>query len=332
VETVSMEEMIALGEEAIARVREHTPELVCEASVDKNIASVHLLNSRGGEASYKESFFSISIEGTLVRGTDMLFVGDSDSSCHPIKETSEAVERVKRQLEWARREASAPTARLPVIFTPRGVAGALLLPLLTAFNGKTVLQGASPLQHRQGEKAFDERLSMYDDATLAFRPRSRPCDDEGMPSRRTPLIENGVVHSFLYDLQTAGLANTQSTGNGERGGGGLPTPATSTLVIEAGDTAFDDMVREMKEGLLVEQLMGAGQTNILGGEFSGNILLGYKVERGEIVGRVKDTVISGNVHEVLANLIAISRDARWVRGMIHVPALYCANLAVASKR
>ena len=332
VEAVSMEEMIALGEEVIARVREHTPEVICEASVDKSIASVHLLNSRGGEASYRESFFSISIEGTLVRGTDMLFVGDSDTSCHPIKETHELVETVKQQLEWAKREASVSTARLPVIFTPRGVAGALLLPLITAFNGKTVLQGASPLQHRQGEKVFDERFSLYDDATLAFRPRSRPCDDEGVPSQRTPLVEKGVIHSFLYDLQTAGLAGTRSTGNGERGGGGQPTPGASTLVVEAGDTAFDDMVREMKEGLIVEQLMGAGQTNVLGGEFSGNILLGYKVERGEIVGRVKDAVISGNVHEVLADLVAISREARWVRGMIHLPALYCANLSVASKK
>jgi PmbA protein len=91
------------------------------------------------------------------------------------------------------------------------------------------------------------------------------------------------------------------------------------------------MVQDMREGLIVELLIGAGQTNILGGEFSGNVLLGYKVERGEIVGRVKDAILSGNVYRVLAELIDISSERKWVGGSIYTPALYCSNLAVATK-
>jgi len=134
----------------------------------------------------------------------------------------------------------------------------------------------------------------------------------------------------IYDLQTAGLANTQSTGNGDRSGG-LPAPRVSALVIEPGDIAFEDMVKDLREGLVVEQLMGAEQTNILGGEFGGNVLLGYKVEKGEIVGRVKDTMVSGNVYKVLSELAAIGKETRWVGGMISTPAIFCPKLEVTSK-
>ena len=90
------------------------------------------------------------------------------------------------------------------------------------------------------------------------------------------------------------------------------------------------MVRTTKEGLLVEQLMGASQTNVLGGDFSGNVLLGYKIENGEIVGRVKDTVVSGNVYQALNRIEAVGSEARWV-GSVFTPPIMCAGLAVGSK-
>lgn len=331
VEGVAIEEMVGIGESLIAAVRSHTPELVCEAGVAKSEGTVKILNSRGGEASYRKSFFTIAIEGTLIRDTDMLFVGEFDSSCQPIAEFKPLADSVIQQLELAKRRASVATGRLPVVLTPKGVRSAFLAPLALAFNGKMVLEGASPLVGRQGERLFDERLSIWDDATIDYRPASRPCDDEGVPSQRIPLIQKGVVANFLYDLQTAALAGSRSTGSGNRVRGGMPTPSVSALVIEEGDTAFEDMIRDMKQGLVIEMLIGAEQGNVLGGEFSGNVLLGYKVENGEIVGRVKDAMVSGNIYDALKELIAIGREAKWVGGALWTPALYLPGLAVASK-
>lgn len=331
VESVAIEDMVEIGRSLIDIMLGHTPDLVCEAGVTRSVRTVNILNSRGGEASYRRSYFGIGIEGTLIRDTDMLFVGESDSSCHPIMEFREIANATMEQLELAKRSALIATGELPVIFTPKGVAGALLSPLVVAVNGKMVLEGASPLGGKQGELIFDERLSLYDDATLSYRPASRPCDDEGVPSRRTPLIERGVVASFLYDLQTAAMAGTGSTGSGSRAGGGMPSPSVSAIVIEEGDTPFKEMVQDMKQGLVIEQLIGAGQGNILGGEFSGNVLLGYKVENGEIVGRVKDTMVSGNIYQALNRLLAIGSEARWVGGALNTPPLYIPRLAVASK-
>jgi len=331
VESVSTEEMINLGEELIATVRGHTPDIVCEAGVSKAIISIHIINSRGGQANYKQSIFSLGVAGHLIRDTDMLFVGESESSCHPLTETKAIAGEVLRQLELAKNRASIPSKPLPVVFTPRGLASALILPLMVAFNGKTVLKGASPIGNRLGQPVFDDKLWLWDDPTLAYRPESRPCDDEGIPSQRTPLIQQGAITNFLYDLQTAALAHTQSTGNGSRNYGGLPAPSPSAFIIKPGNTTFDEMVTDIKEGLVIEQLMGAGQGNILGGDFSGNVLLGYKVESGRIVGRVKDTMVSGNVYQLLKQITAIGSDARWVGGSINTPSLYCPTLPVASK-
>lgn len=330
VESIPVEKMIALGEELIAVVTKHTPDIICEATVARDIISFKLVNSAGGEASYKKSVFSLSLWGSLIRGTDMLFVGESQSSCHPITTPREVADIVIQQLELAKNQASAPTRQLPVIFTPRGVASAIIPSLAMAFNGKIVLQGASPIGNKLGEKVFDSKLSLRDDPTLAYRPNSRPADDEGVPSQRTSLIEGGKVASFFYDLQTAALAGTKSTGNGNRNGG-LPAPSPTALTIAPGEASFEEMVKDIKEGLVIEQLMGAEQGNILGGDFSGNVLLGFKIENGKIVGRVKNTMVSGNVYQVLKEGIAIGSKAEWVGGFVQTPHLYCPRLSVASK-
>jgi len=330
VEATPIEKMGQLGQELIELITRHTPDILCEALVGRDTVSVKLINSRGGQAEYKKSIFGIGIYGSLIRGTDMLFVGESQSSGHPLTRPKDIAEVVIRQLELAKNPAAVPTKQLPVVFTPRGLASALVPSLMMAFNGKTVLQGASPIGSKLGLKVFDEKLSLWDDPTLAFRPNSRPCDDEGVASQRTPLIEGGVVSHFLYDLQTAALAKTKSTGSGDRGGG-LPAPSPSSFIIATGQTSMDDMIKDIKEGLVIEQLMGAEQGNILGGDFSGNVLLGYKVESGKIVGRVKNTMVSGNVYQVLKEVTAIGSRAEWVGGFLYTPPLYCPLLSVASK-
>ncbi len=331
IESISIEEMAKLGEELIIKTRCHTPELICEAAVTKGIVSVNIINSRGGQANYKQSVFSLGVVGQLIRDTDMLFVDESQSSCHPILDPDTVTKTVIQQLELAKNQASAPTKFLPVVFTPQGIASGLLMPLMAAFNGKLVMEGASPIGNKLGQLVFDEKLFLCDDPTIAYRPGSRPCDDEGISSQRTPLIEQGVVTGFLYDLQTAALSHTKSTSNGSRSRGGLPAPSPSAFVIAPGKVSFDEMVNDIREGLVIEQLMGAGQGNVLGGDFSGNVLLGYKVENGKIVGRVKDTMVSGNIYQLLKQIAAIGSEARWVGDFLNTPPLYFPSVSVASK-
>jgi PmbA protein len=269
------------------------------------------------------------IQGTRVRGTDMLFVGDDLDDCRVIDNPDEIIQNTLTQLERASKNVTVRSGDLPVLFTSSGVASAFIPALASAFNGKLVFEGASPLAKKLGEVAFDKKLSIYDDATIPMRPTSHPCDDEGVPSRRTPLIEHGRVTNFYYDLKTAAKAGKQSTGNGSRGRGGAPSPSINALIVTPGTVTFEALLADMKEGLVVEYLMGAEQGNVLGGDFSGNVLLGYKVENGKIVGRVKDTVVAGNVYKLLAD-ITLASDARW-QGGIFTPSIFCPAVPVAAK-
>jgi PmbA protein len=199
------------------------------------------------------------------------------------------------------------------------------------FSGKTVLQGASPLVGKLGEKMLDRRFSLWDEPYLPYVPGSRMCDDEGVPSRRMPLIDKGVISNFLYDLQTAAQAGEESTGNAHRGISSLPSPGTSVIVIGEGDVSYQDMIGGVKDGLIVESLLGAGQSNILGGDFNANVLLGYRVEGGSVTGRVKNTVISGNVYTALKDIQATEREGHWVGGSLRTPAFCLGSVSVATK-
>jgi PmbA protein len=329
-DAVPFDTMVHLGEDLIARLRSHTPALICHAGIGKGSSTIRILSTRGTDVTYRRTYFSVSVSGELIRGTDMLFVGEGESSCRPVLEAGRLADMVIRQLEWARTTATITTGSLPVVFTPSGVASALVSPLMAAFNAKIVLEGASPIARRLGEAVFNSSFSLYDDPTLPFRPASRPFDDEGVPSQRTPLVENGVVKNFLYDLQTAAQAGGCSTGNAGRGRG-LPAPSPSSFVISPGTVGFDEMLGAIRNGLVVEDLMGAEQGNILGGDFSGNVLLGYKVENGRIAGRVKNTMVSGNIYQLLNQTVAIGSDTRWVGGGLSTPSLFFPNVSVASK-
>jgi len=330
VEAIALEKMVGLGKEMIDSLTGHSPEILCEAGISKSKICISIMNSHGLETSYKKSAFGLGVEGTIIHGSDMLFVGDNQSSCHPLLDITEVVERVKLRLEWAKTQARVITGKMAAIFTPDGMASAIIAPIMAAFNGKTVLEGASPLGNKLGQTVFDKKLNLYDDATITFQPGSRPCDDEGVASRRLPLIEEGIPRNFFYDLRTAALAHKQSTGHASRGGG-LPSPSPTTFVVQPGNTPFETMLADIKEGLLIEHVMGATQGNILGGDFSGNVLLGYKIENGRIAGRVKDTMVFGNVYRLLADIAGVGNDARWVGGRLYVPSIYCPSLSVASK-
>lgn len=324
--------MIEMGAGVIDRVTGRCGDIQCEGLVSRHSGSVRIINSSGLDSSFRQTGLGLSMEGIRVKDTDMLFVGDAVSSSDLFLGADVVAETMLRQLELASRPASIGSGSYPVLFTPLGVGAALLGPLAVAFNGKNVVEKASRLAGRQREQVFDAGLSVWDDATLDGRPSSAPFDDEGTPCRRIRLIQNGVVGEFLYDLQTAAEAGAESTGSGHRADGRSQVrPGMSTLVLDEGKVTFEEMLVGIDEGLVVEELIGANQGNLLAGDFGGNVLLGFKVEKGEIVGRVKDTMVAGNIMDVLRHVAAVGSDQRWVGGALRTPSLLCDDVSVSSR-
>ncbi len=332
---VSQQSMIDTGQGLIERLLDEWPDLLCDASVGWSTGHGRIMNSAGVDAEYEQTSYYCYLGAQLIRGTDMLNVWAGYGSSQLFGETDldRLLQTIRRSLRWATNmaQATSNTGDLPVIFTPRGVGATLLHPLISGFNGKNVANGSSPLADRWGEKIVDERISIYDDPLIPGASGSRPFDDEGVASRKLGLIENGVAGGPLLDLQTAGQLGKTSTGAAGRGLASSPSPGTSVIDIAPGDMSFDDMIAGVKEGLVIEELLGAGQGNELGGDFRANVSLGYRIENGEIIGRVKDTMISGNVYKVLSQVEQISDSPEWVFGSMRSPSVQCLGVEVAAK-
>ena len=221
---------------------------------------------------------------------------------------------------------------MPVIFTPKA-ALVLILSSISGLNGKMVLKKISPLASQKNKKLWSDLLTFYSDGTIDFALGSAPFDDEGVEMKRVPLVEKGEIKNFYYDLQTAGMAGVESTGNGLRAGiQSEPVPGISNLIMEKGDVSFKEMVKDISEGIVIDQVLGLGQGNIISGAFSNNVQLGYKIEKGKIVGRVKDVMIAGNALEELKNIAALGNKAKWVEGKYKFPHIYLKSLSVSAKK
>ncbi len=332
-EDVTDEEMLTLGRFAVDAILSEFPEALCSVDVNKRTHEQQLLNSAGGQAGYRGTNCSFFLAVELIRGTDMLSVWDGTVSVRPI--TQENVDaligKILRRLRDSQNIVDAPSGNdLPVVFSPGGCVSTFLPPLLSGFNGKNVATGSSPLIDRWGEKMLDERISIWDDPLHPMTPQTHPVDDEGIPSRRIDFIRDGVIGEPYLDLQTAGEIDKDSTGCGLRGVTTTPSPSTSYITMAGGDIPASEIFDGVKRGVLVEQLLGAGQGNELGGDFRANLSLGFLIENGEIVGRVKDTMISGNVYEVLKKVEALSSEPEPVFGTRVVPWIRARGVEVAT--
>lgn len=336
--TIGVDELIAWGEDAVGRIGEEFPELVVNASVERGTVEVAVRTSAGVERAERRTYLGMGIEVERVRQGDIWSV----SASRLVRQASDLDREVLlanliRELRWGREIATPPTGTPPVLFLPTGVP-VLLLPLMVGFSGLSVLLGTSPLRGRVAERAFDERFSLVDDGTLPFGPRSGGFDDEGVPVGRLPLVEEGVIRGFYYDLRTAALAGAHPTGNGIKGGllggGGFrvpPSPASRNLIVAPGEGAVDDLIREMGEGLIVADVLGLGQGNTQSGAFSNNVGVGFAVRGGRVVGRVKNTMIAGNAYNVLKDGIrTIGGEAEWAFGTLHVPPLVTTGVTVVT--
>lgn len=330
--SVTDDQLLSFGRSAIDAILSEFPEALCAADFSVSSGQQRLLNSKGVDVEHSHTSCSFYMGVELIRGTDMLSIWDGIVLTGPVDEPNadRIVNRLLTKLRNSQNILDAPSGKdIPVLFSPVGFNGTFLPPLLSGFNGKNVATGSSPLIDRWGEKMLDERISITDDPLHPMTPASRSMDDEGIPSRRIDFVRNGVVGEPFLDLQTAGEVGQDSTGCGMRSIATTPSPSTSYVTMEGGETPNDAMFDGIKQGILVEQLLGAGQGNELGGDFRANLSLGFLIEDGEIVGRVKDTMISGNVYETLNNVDKISEQPETVWGTRSLPWVLATGVEVA---
>jgi PmbA protein len=327
---LSIPKMVAMGEEVIDTLLETEPDLKVNVRIVRRDQQFTLRNHTGFDETYQRAPLAIECEIVHVKEDDVLIIWEAVGATSWQEDYLAPVRKMSNLLVQADRSGTIKSGQMPVIFSPKG-ALALTLPILQGLNGKLVYTGVSPMKDRVGEKMFDEKLTVVDDPTLPGRYSSAPFDDEGVATKRNVLIDQGVLKNYYWDLKTAAQSGVESTGNGARSLFNPPAPTTTNFIIEPGDTTLKDMIAGIDEGLWVEDVMGLGQSNIVSGAFSNTLSLAYKIEKGEITGRVKDVSIAGNIYSLLPNIAAISQETDWIYLNFCLPHILIDQMNVVTK-
>lgn len=216
--------------------------------------------------------------------------------------------------------------------------------LASGLSGMSVHEDISPLAAKMGEKVLSDKITYRDDPLDDSQPLARSFDDEGVVGGRLTMIDRGVLRGFFSDVKYAQKLGVGSTGHGYRTAlwGGEPSmltpmPALSHLRMAPGDADFDELLKLMGTGLIVEGALGFHSGNVPNGDFSIGANPGFYVENGEIVGRVKDAMVAGNVYETLSSVIAVGSKAHptWALSLWQstvMPPVLCDNVSVTTKK
>lgn len=330
-DSIQIEDLTKLGKGIIEKILDRYPDVICNVEISKDKGESSIVNTEGVDCVRKRVSLAIGVHVNRIKGTDMLDVYE-ETIVKKIDnlDTDRLISKIFYALESSKNIVKPSRSKLPVIFTPKAVY-VLLLPLMTALSGKILLMGASPLQDKVGKKFFDEKFTLIDNPTNPDGLSMTSFDDEGTPTRILPLVDSGIVGEFYFDLHTASLLGKEPNGHGFRGGLGQPSPGLTNLVVNPGDSNLKDILSSFEEVLVVDQMMGVGQGNILSGEFSVNIHLGFLYRKGEIVGRVKDSMLAGNAYNALSNIAGLSKEREWIEGSLYSPYICIPELTVVSK-
>ncbi|PZU94901.1 MAG: peptidase C69 [Pseudanabaena sp.] len=329
---ISLETMIDGANQAIAQVRSLYPDAICGAEWDCSRETVRIINSKGLDCGYTDITVDGSLSAELTRGDDFLNVWYGQSERGNIDPDAIA-QQVLRRLKWANKNVPIRSSqKTPVIFTAK--ASELLWGVVAiAMSSRQVQQKTTPWLDKLGQPVISSMFSVSQQPDFGIY--SSPFDDEGTPTQAVTWIDAGVLKGFYGDIRTCQELGIKATGNGFRGGlGNYPSPALFNLAIAVNQSEkiiqgeILELAATLKNGLIVDQVLGDDPD--LAGNFSVNIDLGYLVKNGEIVGRVKDTMLSGNAYTALNQVLAVSSEQQW-QGSLYTPAIVVNGLSITAE-
>lgn len=290
-------------------------------------ARILFANSHGFAGDYRASSASLSV--TPVARDDGGMQRDGwYSVARRLRrlESPEAVGRIAARRTLRRLGArKVATQEVPIVFDPDMAAG-LLGSLCSALSGSTIYRGTSFLVGRLGERVAAPGLSVVDDGRMPGGLGSRPFDGEGLPTRRTVVIQDGVLTSYLLDTYTGRKLGLASTGNASRALGQRPTVGPTNFHIAPGASSPEEIIRSVDRGLYVTEMIGFG-VNLVTGDYSRGAV-GIWIEKGELTHPVEEITIAGNLKDMLCGIEMIGSDLEW-RSSVASPTIKIARMTVA---
>jgi PmbA protein len=292
-----------------------------------HLNEVYLASSEGADRAYQGTYvylyaMPVAADGPQLQTSYWVdykrFLKELDS---PEAIGKEAARRAVRMLGAAK----VKSQRVPVIFDPL-MAASFVGGIAAAANGDAVFKKSSFLSAKLGQAIAPRDVSIVDDGLLARGLGTSPFDGEGVPTRRTALVDHGVLSAFLYDTFTARKAKAETTGNASRGYRSLPSIGTNNLYLEPGTRSPEELIKEVKNGFYVTAMLGHG-TNLVTGEYSRGAN-GLWISDGELAQPVQEVAVAGNLLAMLSAIDGIGNDLTF-RGSTGAPTIRFAELTVS---
>jgi PmbA protein len=219
------------------------------------------------------------------------------------------------------------TAQVPIVFDPM-VSTSIIGHIFEGIEGDSVYRGASFLAGKLGEKIAGDRVTVIDDGTMVGGFGTSPFDGEGVPTRRTVVIDNGVLKSYLLNTYTAKKLGLATTGNASRGLAGTPGIGPGNYFLQPGTKTPQHIISEIKDGLYVTEFLGHG-ANLVTGDYSRGAS-GLWISGGELTFPVEEITVAGNLKEMFFNINAIGNDLEF-RGAMACPTIRIDGLTVGGE-
>ena len=299
------------------------------ASFDTHTGRHIFANSRGFAGEYRSSFCSVATVPVAREGESMeRDYWDSVARGFGGLESPEEVGRTAARRALRRLNAvKVETRKAPVVFEPR-TARSLLDNLFEAVHGMLIYRNESFLAGKLGQKVAHENVTVVDDGTIPGLFGTSPFDDEGVPSRRTVVIERGVLKNYLLNTYAARKLGMKTTGNASRGITGNAGIGHGNFFLEKGVQTPEQIVAGVADGFYVTELMGFG-VNIVTGDYSRGAA-GVWIRNGELAFAVSEVTIAGNLMDMLMSLEAVGSDLQF-RGSMAAPTLKIGEMTVGGK-
>jgi len=289
-----------------------------------------MANSHGFVGEYRRSYCSVSAvpiarteDGAMQR--DYWFsvarnLGRLESPEHVGKI---AAQRTLRRL-GARK---VKTAHVPVVLDPM-VASSILGHIFEGINGDSVYRGASFLAGKLGQKIAGDQVTIIDDGTMPGGFGTSPFDGEGIPTRRTVVIENGVLRSYLLNTYTAKKLGLQTTANASRGLAGTPGIGPGNYFLQPGTKTPQEIIAAIPDGLYLTEFLGHG-ANLVTGDYSRGAS-GLWISGGELAYPVEEITVGGNLKDMFFHITEIGSDLEF-RGSVAAPTIRIDGLTVGGE-
>jgi PmbA protein len=299
------------------------------ASFDTHVGRHIFANSRGFAGDYRATYCSLSAipvarEGDSMERDYWYTIARGFAQLESPEEVGRtAAHRALRRLHAVKVD----TQKVPVVFEPR-TARTLLDNIFEAVHGMSIYRHESFLTGKLGEKVASENVTVADDGTMPGLFGTSPFDDEGVPSRRTVVIERGVLKNYLLNTYAARKLGMKTTGNAARGLTGNAGIGRGNFYMEKGVQTPERIIAGIPNGFFVTELMGFG-VNIVTGDYSRGAA-GLWIRNGELAFAVSEVTIAGNLKDMLLGMEAVGTDLEF-RGSVAAPTLKIGEMTVGGK-